>query len=75
MFHFFVSELSMGRSGQQYAFKIFSRSQSLPLEVACETDADMKDWMEKIAQCSTSAVQRVSLTLCVLFQELTFSYP
>ncbi|XP_041375905.1 1-phosphatidylinositol 4,5-bisphosphate phosphodiesterase gamma-1-like isoform X2 [Gigantopelta aegis] len=54
------TELSMGRSGQPYAFKIFSRSQSLPLEVACESEADMKDWVEKIAQCSTSAVQRTS---------------
>ncbi|XP_071092078.1 1-phosphatidylinositol 4,5-bisphosphate phosphodiesterase gamma-1-like isoform X1 [Haliotis cracherodii] len=54
-----MTEISVGR-GRSFAFKIFSRYQALPLEVACETDADMKDWMEKIAHCSSSAVQRMS---------------
>ncbi len=72
------SEMSVNRS-RTFAFKIYSRFASQALEVACETDADMKDWVEKISQCSSTAVQRVSLNLRSRFVRtmsclLTFFY-
>ncbi|KAK6178523.1 hypothetical protein SNE40_013298 [Patella caerulea] len=54
------TEVLPARAGRPFAFRILSRSQAQPLEVSCDTEADMLDWIERINECSSSAVLRTS---------------
>ncbi|KAK3610357.1 hypothetical protein CHS0354_008630 [Potamilus streckersoni] len=38
----------------RYCFKIFTRSRGTPLEVAVDSEAEMKDWMENITLCASN---------------------
>ncbi|XP_076449870.1 1-phosphatidylinositol 4,5-bisphosphate phosphodiesterase gamma-1-like [Babylonia areolata] len=50
----------LARRFDKYAFRIMTRHQALPFEVLVETEEEMKEWMDKISESSTVAVQRTS---------------
>ncbi|KAL3860223.1 hypothetical protein ACJMK2_010378 [Sinanodonta woodiana] len=47
-----IVELSPRRD--RYCFKIFTRSRGTPLEVAVDSEVEMKDWMENITICANN---------------------
>ena len=46
--------------GDKYAFRIITRHQGPPFEILVDTEDEMKDWVEKITESSSVAVQRVT---------------
>lgn len=46
--------------GDKYAFRIVSRHQAPPFDILVDTEDEMKDWMEKITDSSSTAIQRTS---------------
>lgn len=51
---------SLPARNDKYCFRIVTRQQALPYEVMVDTEDEMKDWMEKISESSTVAIQRTS---------------
>ncbi|KAL5020958.1 hypothetical protein ScPMuIL_000113 [Solemya velum] len=49
-----------GHGSKQHALKIYSRTQSSALEVACDSEAEMKDWMDKIKLCADNLCDQKS---------------
>ncbi|GFO31278.1 phosphoinositide phospholipase c, partial [Plakobranchus ocellatus] len=54
-----IIDMLPARSGH-FLFRIAPRNNSQPIEIACDTEEDMKDWIEKISVSSSTAVQRTS---------------
>ncbi|XP_076470498.1 1-phosphatidylinositol 4,5-bisphosphate phosphodiesterase gamma-1-like [Babylonia areolata] len=46
--------------GDKAAFRISTRHQSLPIDCLVDSDEDMRDWLDKITESSSMAVQRTS---------------
>ncbi|KAK7474992.1 hypothetical protein BaRGS_00033739 [Batillaria attramentaria] len=46
--------------GDKYAFRIVSRHQAPPFDILVDTEDDLKDWMDKITDSSSTAIQRTS---------------
>ncbi|KAL8594295.1 hypothetical protein ACOMHN_000997 [Nucella lapillus] len=44
----------------KFCFRIVTRQQALPYEVLVDVEDEMKDWMEKITEFSSVAIQRTS---------------
>ena len=61
----YISEVLQGRGGKPCCFRIYSPSISGSghLEVGCDSESDMKDWMEKIKNCAENLQDMVRTTL------------
>lgn len=46
--------------GDKYAFRIVCRHQAPPFDITVDTEEEMKDWMDKITDSSSTAIQRTS---------------
>ncbi|KAJ8303617.1 hypothetical protein KUTeg_020013 [Tegillarca granosa] len=44
-------EDTSGRNDRPYTFKIYSRTSAEPLEMACETETEMKEWLDALELC------------------------
>lgn len=49
--------------GDKFAFRIITRHQGPPFDVLVDTEDEMKDWLEKITESSSMAIQRVTQLL------------
>ncbi|XP_053401760.1 1-phosphatidylinositol 4,5-bisphosphate phosphodiesterase gamma-1-like isoform X4 [Mercenaria mercenaria] len=47
-----ITELLQGRGDKPCCFRIFSNSITSPLEVACDSETDMRDWIDNIKMCA-----------------------
>ncbi|KAL4234228.1 phospholipase C [Mactra antiquata] len=49
-----ITEILQGRGNKPCCFRIYSNSITGPLEVACDSETEMKDWIDNIKMCAES---------------------
>lgn len=62
----FTSDMLPPRAGR-FMFRIAPHNTSPPIEIAVDSEEEMKDWIEQISVSSSTAIMRVSLFKECLF--------